>query len=215
MEATDKSVVDQPSPGLSEHAPKYPAVLVRDEEKENCMTSSVSAVQDAPPFDYSVYSNPEFDGLPVLGPYRYMQTSHSNPAEPTVKFTYKGQYKNGLRHGAGKQVYPNGEVSEGYFYDAQPQFKGRKIFADGRCYCGDWKDGIVEGLGALYMPNGEWFAGQWKKDDIHGHGKFYQSNGSVHCGEFFERKIHGKGNSLICDGDSYVGQYQKGMFQGF
>src|SRR3990167_5323565 len=92
----------------SEHAPKYPAVLVSDEEKESCLNSSVQIVRDAQPFDYSVYSNPEFDGLPVLGPYRYMQESESNPGEPKVMCTYKGQYKAGLRHGAGKQVFPSG-----------------------------------------------------------------------------------------------------------
>src|SRR3990167_3990160 len=79
------------------HAPKYPAILVSEKDKEACMISSVPSVQNATPFDYSVYSNPEFDGLPVLGPYRYMQTSKTpKTAEPTVKFTYKGQYKDGL-----------------------------------------------------------------------------------------------------------------------
>src|SRR3990167_1975346 len=124
METTDKSVMDQPSPGLSEHAPKYPAVFVRDEEKENCMISSVQTVRNAQPFDYSVYSNPEFDGLPVLGPYRYMQESESESGEPTVELTYKGQYKDGLRHGAGKVVCHDGDVYEGYFYDGQRHFKG-------------------------------------------------------------------------------------------
>src|SRR3990167_4872985 len=108
---------------LSEHAPKYRAVLVSDEEKESCMSSSVPLVQGVPGFDYSVYSNPEFDGLPVLGPYRYMQESESKTGAPTVKSTYKGQYKDGLRHGAGKTVFPKGGIYEGYFYNDKYHFK--------------------------------------------------------------------------------------------
>lgn len=37
-------------------------------------------------------ANKKFDGLPVLGPYEYSYG------------TYKGQYKEGLRHGFGKFV---------------------------------------------------------------------------------------------------------------
>src|SRR3990167_4357733 len=130
MEATDKTVEQQPSPVMSEHAPKYPAVLVSDEEKVSCMDSSVQAVLDAPPFDYSVYSNPEFDGLPVLGPYRYMQESTSETAKPTVLYTYKGQYKDGLKHGAGRAVIPDGTVYEGYFYNDKA-LKGRTVTSKG------------------------------------------------------------------------------------
>src|SRR3990167_5178128 len=168
MEATDKSVLHPPNL-IGEHAPKYPAVLVNDEQKETCMLSSSPAIQNAHPFDYSVYSNPEFDGLPVLGPYRYMQESVWS--RDSVVFTYKGQYKDGLRHGSGRLLYPDGSVYEGYFYNDWPHFKGRLLYRNGNSYCGDWKDGKMGGHGTSCKSNGDWYTGTFKQNACTGHGK--------------------------------------------
>ena len=58
--------------------------------------------------------------LPTLGPYRY----ESNGA------TYIGNYKNGKRHGNGRQVWKDGSVYQGTWEDDVACGHGRLIHAD-------------------------------------------------------------------------------------
>src|SRR3990167_2695268 len=150
----------------NEHAPQFPAVLVTDEP--DCMNSPIQAAITEPPFDYSVYSNPEFDGLPVLGPYRYMQGSSDKPNEWTINMVYQGQYKHGVKHGAGKLVWPDGTVYEGFFYNDQANYIGRLLHADGDIYCGGWSQDRSGGFGTFIHPDGAWYSGTWKDDRQHG-----------------------------------------------
>ena len=102
------------------HAPQgSTAVQVAD---MNRLASKVEeAERRCKPFSFDTYTKVEFAGLPVLGPFKY-----SNGA------TYKGQYKNGQRHG-----------------------KGRQVMADGSCYDGYWVNDMTNGYGRLIHANGD------------------------------------------------------------
>jgi MORN repeat len=55
--------------------------------------------------DYLLRSDPSTKNYITGGPYRYIRDN----------VTYKGQYKNGMRHGLGTQITPTGDVFTGNF----------------------------------------------------------------------------------------------------
>ena len=62
------------------------------------------------PFPFDDYPpRPEFDDLPVLGPFRYSTTSDGRPPS-----TYRGQSREGKREGRGREVDGHGSCYEGY-----------------------------------------------------------------------------------------------------
>ena len=52
---------------------------------------------------------------------------------------YDGQWKFGLRHGKGKQVWKDGSYYEGYWKNNQAHGQGRLIHSDGDLYDGAWE----------------------------------------------------------------------------
>src|SRR3990167_6047132 len=120
QQKVDVEVLDGVKPTADKFRPVTQMLDVTGEAK--------TVFERLPPFDYSVYSNPEFDGLPVLGPNLYVHNSG----------TYLGQYKNGLRCGKGKFVWPDGSVYEGYWENDQAHYYGRLIHSDGDSYEGQW-----------------------------------------------------------------------------
>ena len=82
--------------------------------------------------------------LPTLGPY-----------ELEGGAIYIGQWKNGAKHGKGKQVafsykiWSDGSIYEGYSKNGMANGKGRLIHADGDVYEGDWKDDRAHGQGNI------------------------------------------------------------------
>jgi hypothetical protein len=59
--------------------------------------------------------------------------------------TYKGKWKNGLKHGKGVQKWK-----------------------DGQYYDGEWQDDRKHGYGIMVWPDGDTYAGQWALGDRHG-----------------------------------------------
>ena len=130
---------------------------------------------------------------------------------------YAGELSNGMRHGRGKQQYPNGDVFTGCFQQDKRVGIGRLDLADnGGFYLGEWKDdersgkgsltygnkdmyvgtwlkGMREGKGKLLWASGSWYDGQFKKDEMHGEGVMQFQNQDRYEGQFFEGKMHGKG----------------------
>ena len=96
---------------------------------------------------------------------------------------YKGDFKDGMRHGKGKLVFcndayydgewvndkyegygeeslPGGNMLEGY-YVAGRLTNGKVIFGDGREYEGEWSDDMPNGMGKMYWRDGHAEEGYW------------------------------------------------------
>ena len=68
------------------------------------------------------------------------------------KITYKGNWKNGQKHGKGQSYYKNWKYQ----------------------YKGEWKEKKRNGNGKSFYKNGRLqYIGEWEKDEIEGFGRLY------------------------------------------
>eukprot|EP00831_Metopus_contortus_P033147 TRINITY_DN2662_c0_g1_i1.p1 TRINITY_DN2662_c0_g1~~TRINITY_DN2662_c0_g1_i1.p1 ORF type:complete len:450 (+),score=92.30 TRINITY_DN2662_c0_g1_i1:3-1352(+) len=118
--------------------------------------------------------------------------------------TYKGNVKNGIRHGVG--VFKN--PKEGYMYD------------------GEWKHGLRHGKGKLqynYQKEGfEGYDGNWKEGEKCGFGKYVYPSGNIYEGEWEHNKRNGKGTMIWAEDkdkkrpqEKYTGQWKDDLQNGF
>jgi len=168
------------------HAPKDPAIVrvttmnpVNDDVKK-----ADAKLKD---FEYLPNVDGEFEGLPVLGPYKY-----ENGA------TYLGQYKEGKRHGRGRLVWPDGSVYVGYWKDDHSNIRGRMIHSEGDWYEGDWLDDKAEGKGIYTHADGTVYQGDWANDLQNGQGVERWPDQTVYEGGYKDGLKHGK--ILMVDG---------------
>jgi hypothetical protein len=54
------------------------------------------------------------------------------------RYRYEGNFKNGKRHGQGKEEYITGGQYEGYFREGLKHGEGKLTFADASYYMGDF-----------------------------------------------------------------------------
>ena len=73
--------------------------------------------------------------------------------------TYKGDLRNGKKHGRGVQIY-----------------------ADKSRYEGTWKNDMAHGYGKLEFANGDVYEGTWLNDKAHGNGTYKHASGLVYKG---------------------------------
>ena len=83
---------------------------------------------------------------------------------------YIGPFKNGLRHGKGKEYYKDGRIKyEGDFANDKFEGKGKYIYDNGNYYIGEFKNGLSHGRGILYFSNGRIkYEGDFVKDKYEG-----------------------------------------------
>lgn len=117
------------------------------------------------------------------------------------KGIYKGEYKDGKRHGFGKCTYSygvylgeweegkkcgigkftftDGRILEGNWQDDKPNGRGKDTYANGNVYEGEFKDGKRDGWGRFTLAGGGGYEGEWKDDKRNGYGKITLPNGTV------------------------------------
>lgn len=104
-------------------------------------------------FKYPELKDKDLEKLPTLGPFEL-----ENGA------IYLGQWKQGSRHGKGKQIWGDGSVYEGL-----------------------WKNGMANGYGRLIHADGDVYEGQWEDDRAHGEGKkIYRLSKFTHKFSFYK-----------------------------
>ena len=79
--------------------------------------------------------------------------------------SYKGEWKDGKKHGQGKFTYGKG--------------KGK-----GDEYVGEFKSGYRNGQGKYFWSNGDKYEGEFKDDKPNGQGTYTWSDGRKYVGEF-------------------------------
>nr|CCC91223.1 conserved hypothetical protein [Trypanosoma congolense IL3000] len=144
---------------------------------------------------------------------------------------YVGGFKEGRKHGIGKEILANGECYKGEFANGNWNGEGAYLCLDGTAYAGTWENGTLKtiryhgeldeewrrhGRGQSYCTedddktryNGEWKHGLW-----HGTGLLQRSDGFVYSGEFTSGRIEGEGK-LLLGGSVYYGSFVNGKQHG-
>ena len=148
---------------------------------------------------------------------------------------YKGEWKNGLKHGKGILYYENGSILyDGYFIQDKFEGKGNYYYEDSNYYIEKWKnkkDEIIYAKGKLYDGDfiyhkskgnkidiyeyGNYYEGEWKNGKKHGKGIIYHKNGNIlYNGDFIDDKFEGNGKYIYEDGDYYIGEFSNGLKNG-
>jgi hypothetical protein len=84
---------------------------------------------------------------------------------------YKGEIKNGHRHGHGNRIYHSGATYEGSFRLGQRHGHGLYTFQNGDTYDGDWVNNQQHGSGTFVeAATGNTYVGGWKNDKKFGEG---------------------------------------------
>jgi hypothetical protein len=90
---------------------------------------------------------------------------------------YKGEIKNGHRHGHGKRIYHSGATYEGSFRLGQRHGHGLYTSQNGDTYDGDWVANQQHGNGTFVeAATGNTYVGGWKSDKKFGEGVTHWKN---------------------------------------
>jgi len=96
-----------------------------------------------------------------------------------------GDWQAGKPHGTASVVAPDGMMTyEGEFRDGRRHGLGKQIYASGDVYDGGWENGRQHGRGVYHFTNGDKYYGIWKEGRYHGQGVFHYTNGSISRREY-------------------------------
>jgi hypothetical protein len=127
---------------------------------------------------------------------------------------YEGEVLNGVPHGRGTLVYPNGLMFEGSWNAGRETGWGVLCGADDEpIWAGEVVDGVPHGSGALFYSNGDSYAGAWKEGLPHGRGCLEMSSGN-YDGAWVEGQRSGVGTQVYSDGSIYSGTWRAGHKHG-
>lgn len=127
---------------------------------------------------------------------------------------YEGHCVDGLRHGRGKNVWPNQQFFVGE-WERNRRVRGMHSWSDGRSCTGAWSDGHLHGRVTFSWPDGSSYDGEAVAGRQHGRGTQVWSDGRVYSGQYFEGLEHGIGTLTEPDQRSkYRGSFQKGKRHG-
>jgi hypothetical protein len=132
----------------------------------------------------------------VLGSFQY----HINAELDNDKTIVRGPYE-----------LENGSVYQGMWsLDGLRHGKGMQIWPDGACYEGYWKNDMAYGKGRLIHADGDVYEGEWLNDKAHGKGTYVHMDGARYTGDWYDDKQSGDGMETWPDGAVYEGKYVKG-----
>ena len=127
---------------------------------------------------------------------------------------YLGDIKNGLRHGEGTYIWPDGRKYIGNWHEGKQEGEGTLLESDGSVYIGTFAKGQKHGFGRLCLKNGITYLGNWSQGKRHGKGKTILHDGGIFDGEYKNDLIDGQGISI--DGsERYEGTYIQGLKEGY
>lgn len=129
--------------------------------------------------------------------------------------TYEGEYMDGLRHGWGTCVLPNGRMYEGEWSEGVEHGFGIISGAKNEVlFEGEFCEGQFHGCGTYYFTPPrkgepyEYFEGEWKDGMRHGHGVYTEADGTCYIGEWRGDGRCGRGRLACADGSWYEGEWQ-------
>lgn len=135
----------------------------------------------------------------------------ANEIDPIAKTHYRGEMKNGVKHGRGVLKFSDGSEYNGEFVDSKMTGKGKKTWADNRVYDGDWVDGKMEGQGTFTWEDGKRYRGAYHQNKKHGYGELYYTNGDVYKGEWVNGTQNGPGEYAAVGKAPEKGEFRNGL----
>ncbi|CAG9333836.1 unnamed protein product [Blepharisma stoltei] len=177
------------------------------------------------PFDSWILKNflkeiEDFIGKEENSPARINKNSAKIVVKSYEDGEYKGEVKNGKRHGFGKFIWNNGSWYEGEWRNDLRDGEGITCFANGNIYEGEYKLDKKNGKGKFIWADGsrchgDCYEGEFFDDAKNGFGVYYFSHGFIYEGEFKNNLRNGKGKIIWADNDTYEGNFKNGVFDGF
>jgi len=142
------------------------------------------------------------------GKYIWMGPGADEDAEPVQKASYEGDYKDGLRTGVGKFVFPNGDVYEGEFFENKIQGDGTYTYkGTGDIYSGGWVDGKKQGQGVYeFSKDSSMMSGTWEAGTLVTGSWIYKGAGQ-YDGGFKVGRPFGPGKFSFASGLEQSGTY--------
>jgi hypothetical protein len=129
-------------------------------------------------------------------------------------FQYQGEFKDGLKHGAGTYSWEGGDRYEGEFVDDRPSGKGKWRFSTGDTYEGEVKAGSIVGRGTYTTKGGDTFTGSFIDGKMHGVGVYRFASGDRYEGEMIAGVMNGKGRYITQTGDKIEAPFVAGRANG-
>ena len=130
------------------------------------------------------------------------------------KNNYKGEYKDGMRHGQGTYNYPDESKYVGEWKDDMPNGKGTITYTEGTKYEGEWQDNKWHGQGIYSFPDGSKYEGEYKNNKQEGQGTATFEDGSKYEGKWKDNMQNGQGTYTFADGSKYVGERKDSKMHG-
>ena len=132
------------------------------------------------------------DGNTYIGNLKFGQFEGNGTLSSTDnKYLYTGEWKDGLKHGAGQLITEKIKYCGKFINDRFSGSKGILCDEKGNIYEGDFLDGKFEGYGHYKMINGDIYIGEFKNGLFDGNGQLTNKNGNVFNGNFIKGKKDG------------------------
>ena len=146
-----------------------------------------------------------------FGTYIWMgPLSEEEPENLVEKARFEGNYKDGLKTGFGKMVYPNGDIYEGEWFENAMQGEGSYTYKKNNdSFVGSWFAGKKHGQGTYYFgADSSQMTGTWENGQILD-GSWTLQNCAVYTGEFKLGRPYGNGKFDFASGLSQSGAYEE------
>jgi hypothetical protein len=153
------------------------------------------------------------DGSVYIGAVRGLQL-HGRGQYKSKSFQYEGEFKEGLKHGAGTYVWENGDRYEGQFSEDRPSGKGKYQFSNGDTYEGEVKAGVITGRGIYVTKGGDRIEGSFADGRANGPGIYRFASGDRYEGDMADGRPQGKGRYFAKSGDRIEAPFVDGKANG-
>lgn len=127
---------------------------------------------------------------------------------------YKGDFRNGFRHGKGIMLFSNGAVYEGEFQFGQRSGLGVYTYETGHVYQGQFDNNHPNGAGRMTNPAGDVFIGQFWNGVPHGNIEIVYHTGVIYKGSYAGGKRKGSGTLTLAPGVQLAGEWKKNRLEG-
>jgi len=106
------------------------------------------------------------------------------------RITYEGEWRNGVKHGKGKEIADQGRmIYDGFWKDNAKDGYGCQIFSNGNVYKGEWQLGKMHGKGILELNSGGTLEGERVQGNLEAVAVFTSSSGVRYTQKYENGKL--------------------------